>query len=109
MQLVVLDDLTPSSEKGHVVVHECIIVLTGKAHIHSGVADAVDGLKEIAYDDGREKGGVEVEVKVGDVFVILAGMALKTFGAQPEADLNLMTLGQGHDIKAQDRRGTLES
>ncbi|KAH6656517.1 hypothetical protein BKA67DRAFT_552193 [Truncatella angustata] len=91
----------------HSAVHECMVVLTGSAHIRFGVADTVDDLEESTYGSGREQGGVEVEAKAGDVFVIPAGVAHKTFDSKPEAEFKLLTPGQGHSIEADDRRSTL--
>jgi uncharacterized protein YjlB len=89
----------------HTSIHECMVVLTGSAMIRFGVADTVDDLQENTYGDGKEDGGLELHAQAGDVFVIPAGVAHKTFATKPEAEFKLLTPGDGHslpsDIRAQ--------
>lgn len=81
--------------------------LTGSARIRFGVADTVEDLEDSTYGSGKEPGGVEIDAKAGDVFVIPAGVAHKTFDTKPEAEFTLLTPGHGHDIEAEDKHGTL--
>lgn len=76
----------------HSAAHECMAVLTGTAKIRFGLGDT-DGAVE-----GKGCGGVEVEAQAGDIFVLPAGTAHKTFDAKPEAPFKLMTPGDGHGI-----------
>ncbi|TPX09850.1 uncharacterized protein E0L32_008872 [Thyridium curvatum] len=76
----------------HSAVHECMVVLSGSARIRFGVADT--GGK----DDGHEDGGILLDARVGDVFVLPAGLAHKTHGASPPAEFMLLSPGNGHDV-----------
>jgi uncharacterized protein YjlB len=71
-----------------------MVVLTGTARIRFGVADlsAGDTLT------GKEEGGVEIEASPGDVFILPAGTAHKTFNTVPESSLKLLTPGDGHGV-----------
>jgi uncharacterized protein YjlB len=93
----------------HSATHECMAVLSGTATIRFGVADTVSDLDESTYGSGQEGGGLQVEARAGDVFIIPAGIAHKTFDAQPSEEFKLLTPGNGHDIAATDVRGALEN
>ncbi|KAI1265472.1 RmlC-like cupin domain-containing protein [Xylariaceae sp. FL1019] len=80
----------------HSRAHECMAVLSGNATIRFGVADA-----------NEEGGGLEVEAHAGDVFVIPAGVAHKTFNASPVEEFKLLTPGDGHGVAADDVRAAL--
>lgn len=84
----------------HSKSHECMAVLSGTATIRFGVADT-DGA-------GREPGGVEVQARPGDVFVIPAGVAHKTYNAVPETSAAWLTPGDGHSIAGSDPSDTLK-
>jgi uncharacterized protein YjlB len=71
-----------------------MVVLTGTARIRFGVADISDGDNQT----GKEEGGVEVDASPGDVFILPAGTAHKTFNAVPESSLKLLTPGDGHEV-----------
>lgn len=86
----------------HSGAHECMVVLTGTARIRFGVADVVTGDDVIK---GQEDGGVEVEASAGDVFILPAGTAHKTFETLPEAPLKLLTPGDGHAVDVEGLRG----
>src|ERR1700761_296 len=93
----------------HSATHECMAVLCGTATIRFGVADTVSDREEGANDPGREDGGIQVEARAGDVFVIPAGVAHKTFDAQPAEEFKLLTPGDGHHVAAPVVRSALES
>ena len=81
-----------------------MVVLTGSARIRFGVADIhpSDNDNASSPDSGNstisEKGGVEVDASAGDVFILPAGTAHKTFNTLPEASLKLLTPGNGHAV-----------
>ena len=87
----------------HSAAHECMAVLSGSATIRFGVADTSDDLDESTHGGGREEGGVEIAAKAGDVFVLPAGTAHKTFDTSPRAEFALLTPGEGHGIEAVDK------
>ena len=89
------------------MAHECMVVLTGSATIRFGVADTSSDLDESTYGSGKEEGGVEVQANAGDVFVLPAGTAHKTYDTQPKAEFALLTPGKGHGIEADDPRDAL--
>jgi uncharacterized protein YjlB len=93
----------------HSATHECMAVLSGTATIRFGVADTVSDVDESTYGSGQEGGGLQVEARAGDVFIIPAGIAHKTFDALPAEEFKLLTPGNGHDIAATDVRGALEN
>ncbi|CAI0642646.1 unnamed protein product [Colletotrichum noveboracense] len=86
----------------HSGVHECMAVLSGSATIRFGVADTSLDMKENTCGRDRETGGVELEAHEGDVFVLPAGTAHKTFNTKPEASFTLLTPGDGHHIAGPD-------
>lgn len=90
----------------HSQAHECMAVLTGSARIRFGVADTSDDLEKSTHGSGQESGGVEIDAKAGDVFILPAGTAHKTFDTTP-AEFALMTPGRGHGIEADDPRDAL--
>ena len=83
--------------------HECMAVLTGNATIRFGVADTSPDLDENTHGSWWENGGIELQASAGDVFVIPAGVAHKTYDTTP-ADFALLTPGSGHGIEAEDER-----
>lgn len=91
----------------HTSTHECMVVLSGRAIIRFGVADTVSDLDENTYGSGREEGGVEIEATTGDVFIIPAGVAHKTYNAQPAEDFKILTPGDAHRIVASDTRSSV--
>ncbi|OAP59704.1 hypothetical protein AYL99_07002 [Fonsecaea erecta] len=92
----------------HSATHECMAVLSGTATIRFGVADTVPDLDESTQGSGKEDGGIELQAHVGDVFIIPAGVAHKTFNTEPSAEFKLLTPGDGHHIAAKDVRRALE-
>ncbi|KAK4947684.1 hypothetical protein LTR10_013630 [Elasticomyces elasticus] len=91
----------------HSEAHECMAVLTGSAKIRFGVADTSSDLEESTHGSGKEDGGVEVHANAGDVFILPAGTAHKTFDTSPSAEFKLLTPGDGHNVAAEDVRDAL--
>lgn len=81
----------------HSQTHEAMAVLSGTATIRFGVADTAEDMEKNTHGDAREEGGIEVQAKAGDVFVIPAGVSHKTFDTT-EGEFGLLTPGGGHDI-----------
>ncbi|CAM1505897.1 Fc.00g115340.m01.CDS01 [Cosmosporella sp. VM-42] len=75
----------------HSQAHECMAVLSGTAVIRFGVADTSEDLEENTTGRAWEDGGVELEAEAGDVFIIPAGVAHKTYNTKPEAEFKLLT------------------
>ncbi|KAJ5116034.1 hypothetical protein N7456_000382 [Penicillium angulare] len=92
----------------HSGVHECMAVLSGTATIRFGVADTSEDMDENTFGDKKEQGGIELEAKAGDVFVLPAGTAHKTYNTQPSASFTLLTPGDGHHIAGGDVIKALE-
>ena len=92
----------------HSEAHECMTVLTGEATIRFGVADTSSDLEESTHGSGQENGGVELYAKAGDVFILPAGTAHKTFDTTP-GKFALLTPGDGHHIEADDAREALKA
>ncbi|KAL9092703.1 MAG: hypothetical protein Q9159_000774 [Coniocarpon cinnabarinum] len=90
----------------HSSTHECMTVLSGTATIRFGVAD-----KQISEDEqqreGKEEAGIELQATAGDVFIVPAGVAHKTFNAKPTSALEVLTPGSGHGIPAENTRTVL--
>ena len=82
-------------------------VLSGTAKIRFGVADTSDDLYQNTRASSWEEGGVELEAEAGDVFIIPAGVAHKTYDTKPEAEFKLLTPGTGHGIEAEDPKKAL--
>lgn len=76
-------------------------VLTGTATIRFGVADTDPDLDKNTWAGARENGGVEINARSGDVFVIPAGVAHKTYDTTPAAPFALLTPGRGRGIQAE--------
>jgi uncharacterized protein YjlB len=85
----------------HSGVHECMAVLTGHARIRFGVADTAADMEENTHGHGREDGGIELDARAGDVFILPAGTAHKTFDTAPSAEFKLLTPGDGHHVLAE--------
>ncbi|ROW11320.1 hypothetical protein VMCG_01381 [Cytospora schulzeri] len=93
----------------HSAAHECMAVLSGEATIRFGAADEPGAdLEESTHGRGKEDGGVEVKARAGDVFVLPAGVAHKTFDTEPVADFQLLTPGDGHHVAGKDVAKSLQ-
>ncbi|KAI5364849.1 putative rmlC-like cupin domain superfamily, rmlC-like jelly roll protein [Septoria linicola] len=77
----------------HSAAHECMAVLSGTATIRFGVADTSEDLEESTHGKGWESGALELHAKAGDVFVLPAGLAHKTYDTTP-AEFALLTPGR---------------
>lgn len=91
----------------HSKAHECMAVLSGTATIRFGVADTSEDLDENTYGSAWEGGAVELQAEAGDVFIIPAGVAHKTYDTRPRAEFKLLTPGTGHGIEAEDPKKAL--
>lgn len=79
----------------HSEAHECMVVLTGTAKIRFGVADAEDG-------------GIVLDAAPGDVFILPAGLAHKTFDAEPVAEFKLLSPGDPREVDDEQMRVFME-
>ena len=77
----------------HSAAHECMAVLSGTATIRFGVADTSEDLEENTHGKSWESGALELHAKAGDVFVLPAGLAHKTYDTTP-ASFELLTPGR---------------
>lgn len=82
----------------HSGVHECMAVLSGSATIRFGVADTTADMEANTTGGAWEGGGIELHAEAGDVFILPAGTAHKTYDTRPEAPFALLTPGDGHRI-----------
>lgn len=89
------------------MAHECMAVLSGTATIRFGVADTDPDWEKSTHGTAKEAGGIELQAKAGDVFVLPAGTAHKTFDTSPADSFILLTPGNGHGIDADDPRDAL--
>lgn len=70
----------------HSAAHECMTVISGEgATIRFGAADTSPDLEANTHGSAFEDGGVEVKASKGDVFILPAGIAHKTFDPLPRA------------------------
>lgn len=102
----------------HSATHEAMAVLSGEATIRFGVADDAETLLlskdddsaiSLAHDGGAAAAAgvgpsaLELRAQKGDVFVLPAGVAHKTYDPDPaSAGLKLLTPGDGHRIVTQE-------
>ncbi|CAG7557540.1 unnamed protein product [Fusarium equiseti] len=63
----------------HSQTHEAMIVVHGPGKIRWGVADLSDNWEDHTYGQAYEDGCIEVDVEVGDLFVIPAGISHKSY------------------------------
>lgn len=82
----------------HSVAHECMTVLSGTARIRFGVADTSPDWEASTHGDAKEDGGIEIDARAGDVFILPAGTAHKTMSTTEGSEFALLTPGGGHDI-----------
>ncbi|KAK7181741.1 hypothetical protein DPSP01_008616 [Paraphaeosphaeria sporulosa] len=68
----------------HSGAHEAMTVISGEgATIRFGVADTSDDAEAHTHGNGHEDGGIWIEAKKGDVFILPAGVAHKTYDPRP--------------------------
>ncbi|KAF2807664.1 uncharacterized protein BDZ99DRAFT_572573 [Mytilinidion resinicola] len=79
----------------HSKTHETMVILNGRARVRFGASD-LTATEDPAAD--HENGGVEIDTKPGDVFVIPAGVSHKTFNATPEMPFEILTPGEGRGV-----------
>lgn len=91
----------------HSKAHECMAVLSGTAKIRFGVADTSPDMHANTYGSAWEDGGVMLQAEAGDIFIIPAGVAHKTYDTKPDAEFALLSPGTGHGIEAEDPRKAL--
>lgn len=91
----------------HSTAHECMAVLSGTATIRFGVADTNPDLEASTHSSPHEAGGIDIEAKAGDVFLIPAGVSHKTYDTRPKASFKLLIPGDGHHILGDDTREVL--
>ncbi|KAJ9653015.1 hypothetical protein H2198_007762 [Neophaeococcomyces mojaviensis] len=92
----------------HSMTHECMAVLSGSATIRFGVADTSPDLEESTHGSGKEDGGIDLHAQAGDVFILPAGLAHKTYDTTP-AEFALLTPGKGRGIEADDPKAALQN
>ncbi|KAL4909365.1 hypothetical protein BDW74DRAFT_174568 [Aspergillus multicolor] len=99
----------------HPSTHEVMVVVSGPGVVRWGVADLGDpkDWEEHTYGSAYEKGGLEIEVEVGDVFLVPAGVAHKSFdrdSGQPDAVALTGETAHTMDLEEeQDERGKVLS
>lgn len=82
----------------HSASHECMAVLTGSATIRFGVADTEADMEKNTHGSACEEGGLELRVNAGDLLIIPAGVAHKTYNAVPARDFERLSPGDGHQV-----------
>lgn len=75
----------------HGDAHECMTVLKGSAKIRFGVDDTTEDMDANTGGGVHEHGGTTLDANAGDVFILLAGLAHKTYDTLPTGDLKLLT------------------
>ncbi|KAJ8118874.1 hypothetical protein OPT61_g218 [Boeremia exigua] len=96
----------PHTQRAHYhgASHECMAVLTGTATIRFGVADTDPDLDKNTYGSAWEDGGIELEARAGDVFIIPAGVSHKTYNTLPAAEFARLSPGDGHKVGIENSR-----
>lgn len=70
----------------HSAAHECMTVISGEgATIRFGAADTSDNEEEHTHGSGHEDGAIWLQASRGDVFILPAGVAHKTYDPRPYA------------------------
>jgi uncharacterized protein YjlB len=93
----------------HSGIHECMAILSGTATIRFGVADTSLDMDENTFGPAKEDGGIEIQATAGNVFLLPAGTAHKTYKTSPEAGFTLLTPGDAHRIDSSDARAAVKN
>ncbi|KAL4920723.1 hypothetical protein BDW62DRAFT_176099 [Aspergillus aurantiobrunneus] len=89
----------------HATTHEAMVVLSGPGTIRWGTADYGDDPQKHTYGGASEEGPLYCEVEPGDLFVIPAGVAHKSYDSRaPNPAPVSLTGGGAHRIVAEDPR-----
>ncbi|KAL4893720.1 hypothetical protein BDV59DRAFT_23271 [Aspergillus ambiguus] len=95
----------------HPATHEVMVVLSAPGTIRWGTADLSNDPQRHTYGsagEDYEDGGLFVEVNVGDIFVIPAGVTHKSFHpTAPDPDAQCLTGGGAHQIESDNPRKTV--
>ncbi|KAL4760669.1 cupin domain-containing protein [Aspergillus foveolatus] len=89
----------------HPTTHEVMVVLSGRGRIRWGEADFGDpaNWRKHTFGEAHETGGVETEVEAGDIFLVPAGVAHKSFDTDSEQpDAVVLTGETAHAIDSDD-------
>lgn len=94
----------------HSTAHECMAVISGEgATIRFGVADTSNDEQENTYGPAHEDGGIELSASAGDVFILPAGVAHKTYRPKPDApNLDFKVLPNAHEAEPEEARKFFE-
>lgn len=92
----------------HSQAHEVMAVLSGRATLRFGIADAEHSDDDSTSSSSLPSNGIEVEAQAGDVFLLPAGTAHKTFNTRPAGEFALLTPGDAHTVQAEDVRAALD-
>ncbi|KAF2688716.1 hypothetical protein K458DRAFT_428231 [Lentithecium fluviatile CBS 122367] len=68
----------------HSQAHDMTVIAGEGATIRFGVADTPSDEEEHTHGKGHEDGGIWLEAKKGDVFILPAGLAHKTYDPKPQ-------------------------
>lgn len=96
----------------HSAVHECMVVLSGEGRVRFGVADISpeeENAPQNPGKEGQEDGGIVLEARVGDVFVLPAGLAHKSSDPRATRELELLTPCDPHNVDDEEMKRSLES
>lgn len=88
----------------HPSTHEAMVVVSGPGRIRWGVADLDEDEEKHTYGDAREEGGLLLDVNVGDLFVIPAGVAHKNYDPFTTLPLVNCLTGNARGIESDDPR-----
>ncbi|KAJ5392455.1 FAD-dependent pyridine nucleotide-disulfide oxidoreductase [Penicillium cosmopolitanum] len=81
-----------------------MVVVSGPGRIRWGVADLDEDEEKHTYGDAREEGGLLLDVNVGDLFVIPAGVAHKNYDPFTTLPLVNCLTGNARGIESDDPR-----
>ncbi|WWC69968.1 uncharacterized protein I206_103912 [Kwoniella pini CBS 10737] len=75
----------------HPTSHEVMLVLSGEAKIKFGSGDLTSNINESLKKGKFELGGIILNAKKGDIFLLPAGLSHKTFNTKPLNSFKLLT------------------